>query len=306
MTNTANPSCPTCDYDLAGSIATWNYADSVSCPMRGACSECGEEFFWADAFRIVNNYFDDLPRAGSFDGLGRSLHVSLFPWASRRAPSSARFSLRRSACVTVLELLVWHLVAAAWVVVMQRGWLRPWGSLQIDTPIYRVLLNPWSFDWGYILSRSKNSTTMQTMGGNGMLSTLVVAGSLWLVGLIVLAIALAIALARKRKPGGVRPWARAALRSAPAVGALTLAMSGSWVAMTSVEVWTGEAGGVLSFLVGLVLVLGTPITLVWLLWSRHVNDLGVFTRPRRVVLAMTLLPILALIAFAAFNASRAG
>lgn len=295
------PSCPNCRYDLSGAVATSNGPESLSCPMLGTCSECGEEFRWADAFRAINHYFDDLPRSGFSDGLGRSLRVALFPWASRHLPSSPRFSLRRSACVAVLGLLLWHLAAAAWVLVMQLGWLLPWGTTS-DEPIDRVLLDPWSRDWGYFVSGTKyGSSTVMTMGGNGVLDVLLVSAPLWLVGLIVLA----VALARTRAPHSARLWTRAALRSVPIVGALTLAMSGVWVVLTSLGKGSGEHESVLTTIIEFILMVGPPIAILWLCWSRHVCDLGVFPRPRRVVLAMTLLPILALIALAfLFDAAR--
>ncbi len=143
---------------------------------------------------------------------------------------------------------------------------------------------------------------MLTMGGNGMLDALVVSGPLWLAGLIVLA----IMLARRRVPGAARLWTRTALRSAPFVGTLTLVMSASWMSVTALNLWNSGKENILATLGEFVLMFGTPTALVWLLWTRHVHDLGVFTRPSRVVLAMTLLPILALIAFAALNATRAG
>lgn len=36
--------CPRCGYDLFGAVAAWEGA----CPLRGVCSECGLELWWAD------------------------------------------------------------------------------------------------------------------------------------------------------------------------------------------------------------------------------------------------------------------
>ncbi len=40
------PSCPSCDYDLAGVAAAWR----DSCPLEGSCSECGCRFWWGERF----------------------------------------------------------------------------------------------------------------------------------------------------------------------------------------------------------------------------------------------------------------
>src|SRR5262245_20022741 len=38
------PACPRCGYDLAGTLALWR----DSCPLDGACPECGLAFRWSD------------------------------------------------------------------------------------------------------------------------------------------------------------------------------------------------------------------------------------------------------------------
>lgn len=43
----SDPVCPQCGHDLEGEVATW----TQSCPLAGACPECGREFGWSEAFR---------------------------------------------------------------------------------------------------------------------------------------------------------------------------------------------------------------------------------------------------------------
>jgi hypothetical protein len=45
------PACPRCGYDQSGAIAAWERNDPACCPLRGTCSECGEEFEWSQVFR---------------------------------------------------------------------------------------------------------------------------------------------------------------------------------------------------------------------------------------------------------------
>lgn len=56
------PSCPRCDYDQSGSIATW----TETCPLTGRCPECGLEFDWLDVFepdrQDVRWFYEHTPR----------------------------------------------------------------------------------------------------------------------------------------------------------------------------------------------------------------------------------------------------
>lgn len=76
--------CPRCGYDQSGIIASW----SDSCPLAGACSECGLEFAWSDVAipgRAVLPGFIEHESPGAF-GAGlwtatwRTWAWTLFPW----------------------------------------------------------------------------------------------------------------------------------------------------------------------------------------------------------------------------------
>lgn len=251
-------------------------------------------FEWGDAFRANDNYFDDVPRTSLFGGFRRSLQVALFPWASRRVPSGLRFSARRSIAVSLAAFAVWHLVATAWVMVMQLGWLLPWG-VSFDRPLTRIVLAPWLVNWGFITSGTKNGAmTMSTMGGDGMAEPLWVASCFWLIGILTLG----VAMLGKRTPGGGPLWLRAAIRSLPAIGGLALIMSGEWIVVATLDAWMSPSQaasgphGIVTTLAGAALMVATPVFALWLLWSRHVRDMGVFKRPWMIVAAMILTPIL--------------
>lgn len=304
----SSPSCPRCTYDLSGAAAalrergaTGETTGEVSSdrraarpPGRGVCSECGQEFAWEDAYRGVNSYFDDLPRAGLWGGFGRSLLLALFPWTSWKVESAARFRLRRTWLVTAVACAVWHALAAAWVMLMQTGWLSPWGTMG-RWPLWRVAAESWSLDWGYVIGGAGGTTTVWTMGGNGMIEAAGIVAVFWSVGVILLGLVIA---ARPRPNCGLL-WARAAVRSIPVVGLLTLIMSAEYVVATSVANarapggWPAGSESVgVQFL--LVLLLGVPPALVlFLTWTRHVRDTGLFGRTWPIVTAMVAVPIVA-------------
>lgn len=52
MATPAAPICPRCGYDQSGTVASWDRADPLACPLRGVCTECGLEFRWGDLLSL--------------------------------------------------------------------------------------------------------------------------------------------------------------------------------------------------------------------------------------------------------------
>ncbi len=273
------------------------------------CSECGLEFAWEDAYRGVNNYFDDLPRADLWGGFGRSLLVALFPWASWKVESSARFRLRRTWLVTVVACAVWHALAAAWVMLMQTGWLAPWG-VPFDRPLRLIFAAPWSAEWGRFTSGAKGTSplTITTMGGDGMLEPLAMVGVCWLVGVVLLGVVIAV----RPKPNCGLLWARAMVRSIPAIGLVALLMCAEWVIVTTIEsrlspnAAPSQGPPSIGDFAGVLLLLALPVLVLFIMWTRHVRDTGLFGRTWAIVAAMILTPIVGavalMVAFGAWDA----
>lgn len=305
---TTPPSCPHCTYDLSGAAAALRergaaggapgevssdrHADRP--PGRGVCSECGQEFLWEDAYRGANSYFDDLPRADLWGGFGRSLLVALFPWTSWKVESAARFRLRRTWLVTVVACAVWHALAAAWVMLMQTGWLAPWG-VPFGLPLRRVFAVPWNVEWGRLISGAKNGPlTITTMGGDGMLEPLAMVGVCWLVGVVLLGVVIAV----RPKPNCGLLWARAMVRSIPAIGLVTLLMCAEWVIVTTIEnrlspnAAPSQGPPSIGDFAGVLLLLALPALILFIMWTRHVRDTGLFGRTWPIVTAMVAAPII--------------
>jgi hypothetical protein len=270
---------------------------------RARCSECGQDFDWTDAYRARNNYFDDLPRADLWSGFGRSLLVALFPWTSWKVESAARFRLRRTWLVTIVACVVWHALAAAWVMLMQSGWLSPWGT-GFSASFRTVAANPWPIEWGYVIVRGGGgSITMHTMG-RGMIEPLRVVAENWLVGVVVLG----LVIAARPKPNCGLLWARAVIRSVPAVGLVTFVMCFEWMIALTIESWrtTGNPAvqddRIVSRIVYGLLLLAAPVVVLFLTWTRHVRDTGLFGRTWPIVTAMIVTPVLVAIGLAALTA----
>lgn len=315
------PACPFCRYDLSGAEAALRAPSRDAPPRdpsleplaipstdpsradqpsvlprpsgRGRCSECGQEFDWTDAYRTRNNYFDDLPRADLWSGFGRSLLVALFPWTSSKVESAARFRLRRTWLVTAVACAAWHALAAAWVMLMQSGWLSPWG-VPFDRPLRLIFAVPWSAEWGRIISGAKNGPlTITTMGARGMLDPLAMVSVCWLVGVVLLG----VVIAGRPKPNCGLLWARAMVRSIPAIGLLTLVMCAEWVIVSTIESRvspsTAPTQGPPSIgeIAASLLLLALPVLVLFITWTRHVRDTGLFNRTWPIVAAMILVPI---------------
>lgn len=332
VARTITPTCPFCRYDLSGAEAALRAPSRDAPPRdpsleplatpstdpsradqpsvlprpsgRARCSECGRDFDWTDAYRTRNNYFDDLPRADLWSGFGRSLLVALFPWTSSKVECAARFRLRRTWLITTLACAVWHALAAAWVMLMQSGWLSPWG-VPFDRPIRRILAVPWSAEWGRIISGAKGGPlTMTTMGRDGMIGPLTVAGVCWLVGVVLLGLVIAV----RPKPNCGLLWARAMVRSIPAIGLLTLVMCAEWVIVSTIESRvspsTAPTQGPPSVgeIAASLLLLALPALVLFKAWTRHVRDTGLFKRAWPIVTAMIVAPVLVAIGLAALTA----
>lgn len=331
------PSCPRCGYDLSGAEAALrtpsrdapprdpsveppcgascgpstdpSRADqpSASHPLsgRGRCSECGQDFDWNDAYRTRNNYFDDLPRADLWSGFGRSLLVALFPWTSSKVESARQFRLRRTWLVTAVACAAWHALAAAWVMLMQSGWLSPWG-VSFDRPLRRILALPWSAEWGLVISGAKNGPlTMTTMGRDGLIEPLTMAGVCWLAGVVLLGLVIAV----RPKPNCGLLWARAMVRSIPAIELVALVMGAEWVIVTTIDSRLSPStpptqgppsvGDIATSL----LLLAPPVLVLFITWTRHVRDTSLFKRTWPIVTAMILVPIVgAILVLAALSA----
>ena len=75
--------CPRCGYDLSGVAAAWNHADSISCPMRGTCSECGLEFAWGEVLNpeiSVPAWSFEHARSHHMFRLVRTILLCFRPW----------------------------------------------------------------------------------------------------------------------------------------------------------------------------------------------------------------------------------
>jgi hypothetical protein len=188
---------------------------------------------------------------------------------------------------------------------VQSGWLLPWG-VPFDRPIRRILTLPWVVEWGRIISGAKNGPlTITTMGASGMLDPLAAVSVCWLVGVALLGVVIAL----RPKPNCGLLWTRAMVRSIPAIGLVTLVMCAEWVIVSTIESRmspsaaptqgppsTGEIAASL-------LLLALPVLALFITWTRHVRDTGLFKRTWPIVGAMILVPIVgAIVAMAALGA----
>lgn len=99
---THTPICPKCGYDQSGTIATWK----DSCPLQGACPECGLNFDW---FNIFN------PN-----------HFRLYWYAEHARNLSGLF---KRTPPTILRLVLPHIF---------------WKRVQIKAPVILSTLSMWS------------------------------------------------------------------------------------------------------------------------------------------------------------------
>ncbi len=107
------PTCPRCDYDLSGLVATW----VTSCPMQAVCSECGLAFDCTNVLspRMLGPRwsFEHAPRPAA----GRWLRTSLMALRPSRLCAEMRIdhAVRRVrlAQFAILWLLAVHLASVA-------------------------------------------------------------------------------------------------------------------------------------------------------------------------------------------------
>lgn len=142
MTHTPSairPACPRCDYDLSGSVATWERAASTpgaSCPIEGLCPECGLRFAWADVMRpdrVTPRWSFEHAPAGAgmlanISRLARTVARLLLPrrlWMTM--PLAAPVHRGRAAIVGLVGLLPGYVLGGiAFVGMLSTGWLLGW------------------------------------------------------------------------------------------------------------------------------------------------------------------------------------
>ena len=76
-------SCPRCDYDLSGEVATWDRAGA--CPLEGTCPECGGALHWKNVLRpedgrLIGFVEDARGVRRRFTWALRTLWWALWPW----------------------------------------------------------------------------------------------------------------------------------------------------------------------------------------------------------------------------------
>lgn len=122
----AAPTCPRCDYDLSGEVATWK----VACPLVGICPECGLKLDWRSVLvpvrRRISDHFEAAitrrPRALLRSVLACYRPRRLWAWLSLDVPLDP---VRAVSIGTVALLLGWAFVPLAaigiwWVTIRQQ------------------------------------------------------------------------------------------------------------------------------------------------------------------------------------------
>lgn len=143
----ASPHCPRCGYDLSGIVASW----TESCPIEGACSECGLSFPWGEVFFPLRN-----APAWSFEHAEHPAPALAWSWGRSLRPDRFWSRLRMHHAIVVprlwvalaIMLLLMHLATGAgmaWLEhtagrvaeLSQGDWLR------VRDPL-SVLINPYA------------------------------------------------------------------------------------------------------------------------------------------------------------------
>jgi hypothetical protein len=112
------PSCPRCDYDLAGEVATW----TQQCPLTSRCPECGLDVRWTSVYRAVTpppwSVEHAEPRAVNvLRAALRSAAVAFIPgvlW--QRLTLGMRVEPRRLVLMLVLWCVVGYLLAVGMMI----------------------------------------------------------------------------------------------------------------------------------------------------------------------------------------------
>lgn len=172
--------CFVCGYDQTGMIASWK----DSCPLRGACSECGAMIEWSELFRpelYEQKRFSEHPEARFPRDCVRTVWKALLPmhfWSW--APRSQEVRAGRLLGATAVGLLLWFVVPIVIGILLLGAYA--WLFVQ---PISHGYYNMTKFDW-YIIS------VMYLAQG----------GAVWIVQFHVLALIVAgcwAILARRRR-----------------------------------------------------------------------------------------------------------
>ena len=107
------PACPRCGYDQTGVTDAW----AEICPLRGVCSECGLEFWWADVLNpalTTPAWSFEHTQARFVRRLLMTALVALAPWRLwRRIRLEHPIHVRRLATVIIACAAMAHLLYGA-------------------------------------------------------------------------------------------------------------------------------------------------------------------------------------------------
>lgn len=154
--------CPVCGYDQRGLIASW--ADS--CPLRGACSECGSAIDWQELHRpdlFEEIHYFEHPRSGSIRDLITTVRRVFLPgvlWAW--VPRSQPLALRRLLMVSGVGTFIIALIAVLTMSLLGLGALY---ALYYSAPAANVAglarsYDPLPYAWNYIKYEMYLNTSM--------------------------------------------------------------------------------------------------------------------------------------------------
>ena len=148
------PSCPRCDYDLAGEIASW----TTQCPLASTCPECGDDVDISSAFAAANHaprwsfehhrgvrvwlrWLTVLPRPGRlWQGLQRTPSIRL-----ARLTLGVCMAMALTYVAVVAFVLVWFIAGATQVSNLSLAELL---EFYIDRPSnLRWVLTPFPDPW---------------------------------------------------------------------------------------------------------------------------------------------------------------
>ena len=102
------------------------------------------------------------------------------------------------------------------------------------------------------------------------------------------------------------------VRSIPAIGLVTFVLCAEWVVVTTIEgrlspnAAPSQGPPSIGDFAGVLLLLALPVLVLFIMWTRHVRDTGLFGRTWPIVAAMILTPIVGavalMVAFGAWDA----
>lgn len=162
MKKTNQFACPVCGYDQSGLIASW--ADT--CPLRGACSECGSAIDLSELHRpdlFEETHYFEHPRSGSIRDLIKTVRRAFFPgvlWAW--VPRSQPLALRRLLTVSGVGIFIIALIA---VLIMPLLGLGALYALYYSAPAATAgslggSYDPLPYAWNYINNEMYLDTSM--------------------------------------------------------------------------------------------------------------------------------------------------